>query len=258
MIILDHIPEWAYGIGFIIIVILIVITVISLLVLFLTRNIKSKWFSISNQKINPEFFSLIMIESLSVKRKIDRIEDKLRMEEQMSFVDDEIKDILEITTKIHRHILQSKGVSKSESENHSQVKMLSQNMECMLYKMKGDIRERFREIMQLFCIDENINNDFNFIKGDFESYYIRVSESMIQDARSKIRDGWIDHESNIIERRESWDKISEALHINGDIGKIIKNMFTNAVKVQLKYSKEIKKLENQMKDSARNYIDETK
>lgn len=241
---LSIIPYWALGIGFLIFVIGFLCVIFFILKRGIT--VKNRWFSIQQNRFNPEAFILIFKESLRVDKEISRIEYLDRMKEQMGFVDDKIKEIRENILRIHRHILQAKGKSKSESENHTQIKILNEIMENMLNEMKSEIRDRFREMRRLFDMEENKEDSLNFFKSEFEVYYDRVSEALIQDCRENIRKRWIDHKEIEIGRRDSWDSIQEALTKNGQIGGIVKDMFVHAVQVQLKYTKEMKKLENEI------------
>jgi len=194
---------------------------------------------------NLQPFALIFRESLRVGREIDRIDFQERLREQMNYVEDEIIEIKELIVKIHRHILQAKGISKSDSEIHPQIKILSEIVENMLKDMKGIVRDKFKEMYDLFNIEENVNNDYNFIRDDFEKYLNRVIENIMQESRANIRKRWVDHKEIAIGRRESWESIIKTMKNNdkSNICILVREMFINAIKVQLKYSKRIKALE---------------
>lgn len=197
--------------------------------------------------INLQSVAYIFKESMRVNRKINRVEFQERLKEQMSYVEDEMLEIKEEIIKAHRHVLQAKGITKSDSEGHVQIKILTEMVENMLRDMKDIAREKFKEIYDMFTIDENVNDEYAYIKSDYEKYMERIIEYIIQESRGNIRKRWIEHEEIFIGRRESWDIIYELLsRPKGKIGEIIREIFINAINVQLKCSKKIRKLESEI------------
>jgi hypothetical protein len=241
---LNTIPNWALGIGFLIIIIGLII--LFLLIIKKGLIIKNKWFSIEKNNFNPEAFILIFKESLRVDKEICKIEYRNRMKEQMSYVDDEIKEIKEQIVKVHRHLLQAQGISVLNSENHVQIQILSGLIDNILFNIKSDVRDRFSEMRSLFDIKENTKDDYNFIKSDFEEYYKRIYETLVQDCKNDMKNRWISFRGEKINKRQSWESVEKLFKDDGSISKVIKEIFLHAIEVQLKYSKKIKELQDEI------------
>lgn len=239
---LDMIPSWAMGIA--VLTISIGITII----LFNRRlKIKGKMFSINTNAINSEGLALAFEKVLDTQFDILKIEFKSRLREQMAYTEDKLKEIKEQTLKVHKQLLLTNGIPPDEIHTHPQIKTFEKIIFKLLTFMKDETRERFGEILELFSKEENINDDYNFIKANFEEYAHNIINIMIQDARNFISDDWVDNK--IVTRKDSWESMNPIIK---NIGGIIFQVLINGVKIQLKYSQLIKKLKSNQSEYIKN------
>jgi hypothetical protein len=258
---INLIPNWAIGMGVLIISIGFIIAVMGAFVLLFKKNLSFSKGNITltdeeeenNNKhvvtlvITPEKLLLAFDKIFETQFEIDRIEFRERLREQMMYAEDKIKEVKEKTIQIHRHLLISKGVSVSIVHTHPLLNTFEELIDNMLNQMKSNIRERFQEMISLFSYEDSLIIDFQRIKYSFKDYSERVIESLVSSAREFISKKWI--ENDIINRRESWKAMTEKID---EVGNIIKDVLESAINTQIKYNKKILKLKSE-KD---NYIKE--
>jgi hypothetical protein len=236
--IFSMIPNWAFGIGFLLIAIAFMIVVLKYGLKF-----KGKGLIIDSRRINPDGIILAFEKVLDTQFSILRIEFRTRLKEQMAYTEDRIKEIKEIAIKSHRHLLISKGISATDVHNHSQLKTFDKIIDGLLSRMKDNTRDRFIEMVEIFNNKENRESEYYFVKAEFEQYIERIANNMIQEAREYVSKEWIENE--FVTRRESFEAMTPFL---SEVAKSIKDILVYGIKVQLKYEREVKCLKVEQKE----------
>lgn len=177
-------------------------------------------------------------------RKIGKIEDKYILKAQMKHVEDYLQDIEALCLANCRHFLiklkrcSDDNINKNES--YMQYSQLIRDL--LMIEVKSKIREEFEELREKYHIGHDKLKQYIMeeINGDFVLHKQKTIQTILSTSREYMSKNWINTDD--ISRKEGLETI--------DFKRIEDNLndsFNYAMQTLLKYYKEIRTLENEIK-----------
>lgn len=238
---LNNLPQSIISIIFIIICLAFIMGIIMFFILISKGKIllNLKAIKTKDNTLNKDF----LLQDIEEKtEQITTLENTI-IRKQIKIVKKKRKRLHELILKTQRHLLQSKGIDPEKSDNHIQIKLIDLLIKNMINELLDKFAEEFEYINKEFVKRENVNNDFNFIKGNFEEYVIDVINDIFNEGHAIISKTWIEIRGFKFSRRDGWKALQENLkEKDNEIIKILKKIFIDAIKLKLTTKKEIEKL----------------
>jgi len=234
-----NIPDWATGLALNLLLAFIIFVILYLLLNKQVR-IKTKFFEIANKENRENFYNIYMT-SLDIRDKMIDIKKDIRLSEQMTYCSNMIDEIRDKILNSYFNLLSKMNVT--DVFNSPIYKSYENIITIMLFKMEKICNKNFIEMLNLFDIEQNVNDDYCYIVTDFEDWKKRVVSTQLNLSSKIIGDLWVDND--ILTREESYNGIKNLLP---EIANNINSVYQNAILVQLKYSKKIKELAKQLEN----------